>query len=498
MTTGVEIDRPGSQSFPGRIGYRSTVALGFLMAVILLVGGVSLYLASKITQNTDKIKTISGKIEHTDHMHFFMDHLVAEINRAIILGNIEEKDRIGSAIRELQDHIRHYNALDVKAPSLDSQDEHSMVSAIEGDLALLIRLVEKVEEAIAQGTEPSRGDLIRIRRFDDDELPSKFFELNNYHQSAIAEEFQTSRRRMRLITQIYFAFVALGLFGLMGWSWLVAKTIVSPIRHLASATLEVAQGDLARRVPVTSTDEIGQLSHSFNIMAEKLRDHQDKLEEVTALRERERIAQDLHDSLAQDLALIHLQIVEAGRELSAGSTSPVKEILHETQKVAGNAYDNVRQLIFGLRTMVSKRLGLIPTLTEYLHDFSEQKGIAVDLKIDPVGFPEFPAQTEVQLIRIVHEALMNVFKHSRAARSEVRFELDGNCCKVTIEDDGQGFHLENDNGQGFHFGLTTMKERAAAVGGELKIDTAPGKGTRVIVYLPIQEAAYGTYSDSSR
>lgn len=498
MTTGVEIDRPGSQSFPGKIGYRFSVALGFLMAVILLVGGVSLYLASKITQCTDKIKTIAEEIEHADHMHFFMDRLVAEINRAIKLGNIGKKDRIGSAIRELQDHIRHYNVLDAKTASLDAQHHHSAVSAIEGELALLIRLVEKVEEAIAQGTEPSRGDLIRIRSFNNGELPSKFFGLNNYHQSAIAEEFQESRRWMRLITQIYFAFVALGLFGLMGWSWLVTKTIVSPIRRLASATLEVAQGDLARRVPVTSKDEIGQLSHSFNIMAEKLRDHQDKLEGIAALREREGIAQELHDSLAQDLALIHLKIVEAERKLSTGSTSRVKEMLHEMQKVAGNAYDDVRQVIFGLRTMVSKRLGLIPTLTEYLHDFSAEKGIAVDLKIDPVGVPEFSAQTEVQLIRIVHEALMNVFKHSRAARSEVRFELDGNWCKVIIEDDGQGFHLENDNRKGFHFGLTTMKERAAAVGGELKIDTAPGKGTRVIVYLPIQEAAYGTYSDSSR
>ena len=304
---------------------------------------------------------------------------------------------------------------------------------------------------------------------------------------------------MGLIMRLYLAFVVLGVFGLVGWNWLVTRTLVSPVRRLAAATHDVAEGDLTKRVPVTSKDEIGQLSYLFNVMAEKLRDHEEKLAGVAAMREREKIAHDLHDSLAQELAFIHLKLGEAKRALMAENTSRVGELMRQIQKVAGSAYEDVRQAIFGLRKMVAKHLGLIPTLTEYLHEFSEQKDISVSLKADPKRIPEFPIQTEVQLIRIIHEALTNVFKHSRAATSEVRFESDENEWRVVIQDDGLGFNVGDGHKKEFHFGLTTMKERAAAVGGELTVESEPGRGTKITVCLPYKsEAANERHSPSYR
>ncbi|MFQ5850158.1 MAG: HAMP domain-containing protein, partial [Candidatus Binatia bacterium] len=285
----------------------------------------------------------------------------------------------------------------------------------------------------------------------------------------------------------YLTFLVIGSLGLIGWSWVISRTIVSPIRNLASAALSVAGGDLDKRVPVTSKDEIGQLSHSFNFMAERISDHEEKLKGIAALEERERIAQELHDSLAQDLALIRIKIIEAEQDLRTDGASSARETLKEMRKIAGGAFDDVRQAIFGLRTMVSKGLGLIPTLTEYLHDFSEHRGIPVDLKVDRDGPFQFSAQAETQLIRIIHEALTNVFKHAEATRSEVRFEHEGEFSKVTVEDNGKGFALREVTEKGLHFGLKTMRERARAVSGELKVETEPGKGTRVIVYLPRAE-----------
>lgn len=210
-----------------------------------------------------------------------------------------------------------------------------------------------------------------------------------------------------------------------------------------------------------------------------------QLEAMAVVRERERIAQELHDSLAQDLALLHLKVVQAELALRGNGAPEVRENLKEMRQIAGGAYDDIRQAIFGLRTMISKGMGLIPTLVEYLHDFSELRKMSVDLSLDGAENLRLSPQMEIQLIRIIHEALTNIFKHAQATKSRVKFELDGEFAKVTIEDDGRGFVREKAAGKGLHLGLQTMRERAESVGGKLDVVTAPGQGTKVIVSLPI-------------
>jgi signal transduction histidine kinase len=490
ITTDFQKEPPGKVSFPHKIGRRLTLALGFLIAVVLLVGGFSLYLANSISESTDKIKTITGKIEHTDHLHFLMHHLINQINRAIVFGKDREADETKKVIRELEEHIRHYKDLEAEADLLKARHHDPTFRAIEGELGVLVRLVEKIEGSLAQGLGASQEELVSIMNLDN-RMRGRFDEFNHLHNSAIVQELRTSQTKMNIIVGLYIVFLLLGSLGLIGWSWVVSKNIVSPIRHLASAADEVARGNFDKRVAVASKDEIGHLAHSFNFMAERLRDHEEKLKGLATLEERERIAQELHDSLAQDVGLIHLKIAEAEQVLRTGDASSAKETLKEMRKTAGEAYDNVRQAIFGLRTMVSKSLGFIPTLTEYLHDFSEQRGIAVDLKVSGNGDAGFSAQAEIQLIRIIHEALTNVFKHAGATRSEVRFEREGKFSKVIIEDNGKGFRLGEVMENGLQFGLKTMEERARVVNGDLKIETEPGKGTRVIVLLPLEEKIYG-------
>ncbi len=490
LATGSEKDIPGSVRFPHKIGRRLTIALGFLIAVVLLVGGFSLYLANSISETTDRVKTITGRIEHIDHLHFIMHHLIGQVSLTVYDGIDHEPDRIERNITDLEEHIRHYKALEDEAPLLKAGLQYPLHRAVEKEFALLIHLARKIAGSITPATQPSREDLAEIKSLDIG-LRQQFVKINSLHQKDIARELQVSRSKMNLIKVIYLAFLVIGILGLVGWSWTMSKTIVSPIRNLASAADGVARGNLDRRVPVTSKDEIGQLSHSFNFMAERIRDHEKKLKGVAALEERERLAQELHDSLAQDVALLHLKIAEAEKHLSTDGASSVGETLKEMRKISEGAFGDIRQAIFGLRTMVSKDLGLIPTLTEYLHDFSEQRGLAVDLKVDGSGVPEISSQQEIQVIRIIHEALTNVFKHAGATRSEVRFEREGKVSKVIIEDNGKGFLLEEAMEKGLHFGLKTMRERARAVNGDLKVETEPGKGTRVVVLLPLEEKLYG-------
>ena len=146
----------------------------------------------------------------------------------------------------------------------------------------------------------------------------------------------------------------------------------------------------------------------------------------------------------------------------------------------------MRESILGLRTTVTPGVGLIPALTEYLHRFSQQSGIRARLVMGDDAIVKFAPGAEIQLLRIIQEALTNVRKHSQASRAWVRFEADEAGTVITVEDDGRGFDpsLIGQDGRE-HFGLQTMRERAESVGGVLQISTQPGQGTRLTVQLPL-------------
>jgi signal transduction histidine kinase len=189
----------------------------------------------------------------------------------------------------------------------------------------------------------------------------------------------------------------------------------------------------------------------------------------------------MHDGLAQELGLLHMKLQGA---LARSADAPaVAEDLREMVQITESAYEGVRQSIFGLRTFVSRGLGLVPTLTEYLHEFSAQNGIAVELEADGGPLGPIPPATEVQAVRIIQEALTNVRKHARADRARVRLQRDGAWLRVTVEDDGVGWDGQASR-NGLHFGLQTMRERAEGLGGQLEIEAAPGRGTRIVATLP--------------
>ncbi|MFB3817803.1 MAG: HAMP domain-containing protein [Candidatus Methylomirabilales bacterium] len=206
---------------------------------------------------------------------------------------------------------------------------------------------------------------------------------------------------------------------------------------------------------------------------------QDELRSLAAVQERERIAREMHDGLAQMVSLLHLKLQQVGL---TGDRSAARQGLGEAIRLAEQAYDEVRQAIFGLRLKLAG--GLVPTLREYLQDFSLQTGIQTDLKVEREPILLSPL-SEVQLVRIAQEALANVRKHAQATRALLRLGADGDRVRLVIEDDGRGFDLaalETSAGRGF--GLQSMRERAEGLGGHLTIAVAPGKGTRVAAILP--------------
>lgn len=212
---------------------------------------------------------------------------------------------------------------------------------------------------------------------------------------------------------------------------------------------------------------------------------------MATVQERERLAREIHDDLAQAVGYLHLRLKTLENRLERSSQPASLAEVAEMRTVAAKAYEDVRQSIFGLRTMVSKSLGLVPTLTEYLHEFSQRSGIVVDLQVEDDRATQFSPEAEIQLIRIIQEALTNVRKHASARHAWVRFAIDGNMGSVTIADHGAGFPVEALAGDfRDRFGLRTMRERAEGLGGTLEIRSTPGKGTEVVARIPLAEQPF--------
>ena len=210
-----------------------------------------------------------------------------------------------------------------------------------------------------------------------------------------------------------------------------------------------------------------------------------EIESLATVQERERIAREMHDGLAQALAYLHLKLGLLEERAPTNGLARIRPELGELKQLVWEAHQEVRQSIVGLRDSVSRSQELLPTLERFLRDFGAQHGIQVVLQAQDDRAPRLSAAAEAQLVRIIQGALTNVWKHAGATRAVVRVEGRGAHCEVSIHDGGCGFDPRTmGTGRPSGFGLQGMRERAERLGGSLAIESRPGEGTRVTVRLP--------------
>jgi signal transduction histidine kinase len=217
---------------------------------------------------------------------------------------------------------------------------------------------------------------------------------------------------------------------------------------------------------------------------ENARLHQ-QVEQLAVVEERTRLAREIHDNLAQALGTLRLKASATCELLSSNQVDGVRANLFDIKQLAGEAYTDVREEIFSLRTSVSSGSGFLPALQEYLAEYRMYYGLDVRLTVDDESAADFTSETGIQVMRIIQEALTNVRKHTGTDNAWVRFERgDGLIC-ISVEDRGQGFDPTRAVGKARHyFGLQIMRERAESVGGSLELISRPGKGTRVVIRVP--------------
>ena len=215
-----------------------------------------------------------------------------------------------------------------------------------------------------------------------------------------------------------------------------------------------------------------------------------QVQNAAILQERDRIAREMHDGLAQGLAYLNLKIDHLEDLLSSNEAEQVmahlQEELEKMRKVVDDAYSDVRESIVGLRSSMNLESGLLEELLYGLQQFSEQNNTKVSLIADGVNLSHLVMSSQIQLVRIIQEALTNVRKHARASRAWLRFSANENMVSIVIEDNGCGFDWAAISRPGRqHFGLHIMRERAESLGGTFSVESSFGGGTRVMVTMPL-------------
>jgi signal transduction histidine kinase len=202
--------------------------------------------------------------------------------------------------------------------------------------------------------------------------------------------------------------------------------------------------------------------------------------------ERRRIARDLHDATGQSLTAISLGL--RGIEAMLQTDRPVKlEQIRNLQLFGTNAITELRRIIADLRPSQLDDLGLRATLRWYLQEFEQRHNISTTLHL-PESMGRLPAEFETVLFRIVQEGLINVAKHAEASTVSVKVERGAEFITLRLEDDGRGFDADEVFSRQEHhgWGLLGIQERVALLGGRYELESAPGQGCRISVYIPLR------------
>ncbi len=216
---------------------------------------------------------------------------------------------------------------------------------------------------------------------------------------------------------------------------------------------------------------------------------------TTSEEERKKIAREIHDEVNQILLSARLKLEDVESTFPA-EMAEVRERLKVIRSHINCVFDDLHRLSVSLRPPALDELGLPQALEWHIQFLSEETGLPISLEVNGLKSRRPAPVVETELFRIAQEALSNTVKHAQATSATIRLEFDETKMILLAEDNGRGFDantLLSTSGGTRNLGLLGMKERAEICGGTLEIDSAPGRGTRLKVEIPISSYDWGAY-----
>jgi NarL family two-component system sensor histidine kinase YdfH len=215
----------------------------------------------------------------------------------------------------------------------------------------------------------------------------------------------------------------------------------------------------------------------------RLTENADRIEDLTLAAERQRMARELHDTLAQGLAGLVLQLEAADLHLAGGRPDRAQTIVQQAMTRARATLAESRRAIDGLRTQLPDDLE--ETIPAEVEHFISTTGVPCTLEMSVPG--ALPEAIRDFIFRSVAEGLTNIARHARARHARVSIRRSGDALEISIADDGMGFDPARDSERMGHYGLTGLRERARQAGGSLEIESGAGQGTTLEIHIPIKE-----------
>ncbi len=266
--------------------------------------------------------------------------------------------------------------------------------------------------------------------------------------------------------------------------------LAAPLRRGGRSIGTLAVGSRSERAyAVDAVETLASLAGQAAIAIESDR-LQRQLRELAIRSERERIAREMHDGLAQVLGYVNTKSQAIEELLATGRTAAARGQLAELAAAARSVYVDVREAILGLSSPIDPERGLVGALEAYAQRFSDASKVATVVEADEAARSlRLAPAAQAQTVRIVQEALTNVRKHAAAQRASVVVARLGDELAVVVEDDGRGFEPGLADASGWpHFGLQAMRERAVALGGTLEVGPRRGGGTHLELHVPLAAA----------
>lgn len=262
-----------------------------------------------------------------------------------------------------------------------------------------------------------------------------------------------------------------------------------PLNDLEATAIKLSTGDMEARVPasVLADRDMARVGLTLNALLDRLTEDRLRVRRLAAQvisaqdEERARVARELHDSTAQILTAVILQLSAAARE---STSAPLDARIATMRQLAGEALEEVRLLSHTMHPRVLDDLGLAAALDWLARQTRSQEPF--DVEVSAVDFdPPIPAPLAAALYRVAQEALRNAARHAESKHVTVRLRRDGTTAVLEVVDDGLGFDVERAEERRPGMGLFSMRERIGLVNGRLSVSSAQGRGTRIVAIVPL-------------
>jgi two-component system sensor histidine kinase UhpB len=311
---------------------------------------------------------------------------------------------------------------------------------------------------------------------------------------AIAGTFFTRHLALLGDIRLIFLFSFAGILITLFVNYMIIKSALKPLRELGRALEQVGIEQI--KIPeelekyedqdihslVTTIDEMLDRLEKRTLQLKAISEHAIHVQEE----ERIRISRSLHDDTAQMISMLIINLERIGKMIPQDEPDIFRQV-GETHKVATLLLENLRKVIWDLRPSILDDLGLIPAIRWYAQSNLKESGVQVEVGSSN-ELMRLPSHLETMLFRILQEAVSNVLRHANASKVTINLRPEDEHVVLEVKDNGRGFDVKKTTGEALtrkQLGLLGIQERVSLVNGTLKVESTPGAGTTLQVYVPL-------------